>query len=203
YTGAWDPEPAAFARFARHLRWETGVALDVQPVDAGKLAPPGAPGTIAHLSGTAAWTPADAELTALRDFVSAGGTLIVEAVGPANAPFADSLQATILPRAFPGAKFDALPPGHPALGGTLAGMENLWPTRLRPYAAVRLGPDAAKNPPPIRVATVGKGRVVYLPLDTTSGLLGTSTWSIFGYESTTAQAMMKNLVIWYLQPAEK
>ncbi|MEZ0264651.1 MAG: DUF4159 domain-containing protein [Phycisphaerae bacterium] len=203
YAGAWDPEPAAFARFARHLRWETGVALDVQPVDAAKLEPPAAPGAIAHLSGTAAWTPADAELTALRAFVSAGGTLIVEAVGPASAPFADSLQATILPGAFPGAKFDALPPDHPVLRGALAGTEGVWPTRLRPYAAVRLGPDAPKNPPPIRVATVGKGRVVYLPLDTTSGLLGTNTWSIFGYESTTAQALMKNLILWYAQPAER
>ena len=76
-------------------------------------------------------------------------------------------------------------------------MEDVWPPRLRAYAALKLG----KTIPPIRMAAIGKGRVIYLPLDVTSGLLGSNTWPIFGYESAEAQALMKNIVLWSVENA--
>jgi hypothetical protein len=193
--GNWDPEPAAWPRFARKFQWDTSVALDVKPVDlleSAGLTPNRFP--VAHLTGVAAFNPTEGQLKVLRDYVTAGGTLIVEAMGDADAPFAGSLQGAILPRAFPGATFDALPNDHPVLKAAFRGAEDVWPPRLRPYAVARLGP---KTPiPPVRMAAVGKGRVIYLPLDATSGLLGTDTWPIFGYESGEAEALMKNVVLW-------
>ncbi len=203
YAGNWDPEPAAWPRFARHVQWETSIKLDVSPTDLAALKPvnpqpapvPAAAPAVAHLAGTTAFTPSDAELKALTDFVTSGGTLIAEGVGGAESTFADALQSTVLPKAFPGARFEPVAKDHPIVRSTFAGMEDVWSPRVRGYAAQKL----PKGVPPIRIATVGKGRVIYLPLDATSGLLGTNTWSILGYESTEAQALMKNILLWSLE----
>jgi hypothetical protein len=198
YAGNWNPEPGAWPRFARYLQWETSVAIDPVTTDLAALKPIGGgnPG-IAHLAGTAAFTPSDAELTALREFVTSGGTLIAEGVGGADSTFADALQGSILPKAFPDTRFEALPPTHPMLHATFLGTEDVWAPRLRGYAVQKLG----KTVPQIRSATVGKGRVIYLPLDVTSGLLGSNTWPILGYESNEAQALMKNIVLWNTEHA--
>jgi hypothetical protein len=135
----------------------------------------------------------------LRDYVSGGGVLITEAVGGADSPFADSLQSALLPKAFPDARFAPLAADDPMLHATFKGMEDEWPPRLRPYAAQKLG----KEVPAIRTAKVGKGRVIFLPLDTTTGLLGANTWAIFGYEPHEAQALMKNVVLWSLENAPR
>jgi hypothetical protein len=193
--GNWDPEPAAFDRFSRYAQWETSIAVEARPVEIAKLMDAKCP--IAHLTGTAAYAPSDAEMKALSDYVNAGGTLIVDSVGGADTPFSDAVQSTILPKTFPEARFEAVPPDHPMLHASFKGMEDVWPPRLRGYAALKLG----KTIPPIRMATVGKGRVIYLPLDTTSGLLGSNTWPIFGYESAEAQALMKNIVLWSVENA--
>jgi hypothetical protein len=194
YEGNWNPEPAAFDRFARYLQWDTSVTIKPTPVDlsaqASALTPQDYP--IAHLAGTGAFNPTDAQLKALHDYVAAGGTLICEGVGGADSTFADALQSTILPKAFPDAKFEALPPDHALLHAGFQGMEDVWPPRLRGYAAQKLG----KTIPPVRMAAVGKGRVLYLPLDALSGLLGSNTWSVFGYEPNESQALMKNIILW-------
>jgi hypothetical protein len=193
YNGNWDPEPAAWPRFGRYLQWETSVTVSPTPTDLAALRAGQSP--LAHLAGTSAYTPTEQELTALREYVNAGGTLIAEAMGAQDAPFADSLQGTILPRAFPGAKFEPLPPTHPMLHATVRGTEDVWPPRLRPPAVQKF----ADNPPPIRMATFGKGRVIYLPLDATSGLLGANTWSVFGYAAVEAQALMKNVILYLVE----
>jgi hypothetical protein len=194
YAGQWDPEPAAWPRFARYFQWETSIGLEPAAVELGGkdsgLDPAKYP--LAHLTGIAACHLSDAQIKALRDYVEGGGTLIVEAMGGANSPFADSLQGTILPKAFAEARFEALPTDHPMLRQSFKGMEDVWAPRLRPLAAQKFG----KTAPPIRMASVGKGRVIYLPLDATSGLLGTNSWPIFGYDPGEAMALMKNIVLW-------
>lgn len=203
YAGNWDPEPAAWARFERYMRWETSLAVEPEVTEFTDLNPrigsvlPSVP--IAHLCGTTAFKPSDAQLKGLRDYVTAGGVLIAEAVGGADSSFADSLQSTLLPKAFPDAKFEPLAANDPMLHATFKGMEDVWPPRLRPYAAQKLG----KENPAIRAANVGKGRVIYLPLDATTGLLGANTWPIFGYEPHEAQALMKNIVLWSLENAAR
>jgi hypothetical protein len=191
YPGNWDPEPAAWPRFARYLQWQTSVGLELKTVEVGpELVAANYP--IAHLCGTTAWTPTDAQLKQLHDYVEAGGTLITEAVGGASSGFADSLQGTILPKAFGDAKFEPLGENDPMLRATFEGMEDVWRPRLRGFAVQRLG----KTIPPLRAAKVGRGRVIYLPLDATTGLLGCGAWPTFGYEPGEATALMKNVVLW-------
>ena len=192
YDGNWNPEPMAFPRFARYFQWETSLGLDVKEVEIAKL---GQEFRFAHLAGTAPFNPTEAEIAVLKQFVEGGGTLICDPVGGSGSSFADTLQGTILPKAFPGAKFEALDARHPLLNATFEGMEDVYKTRMRAYAVQKLG----ATPPPIRVAAVGKGRVIYLPLDLTSGLLGTNTWSILGYAPTESQAILKNIILYTLE----
>ena len=63
---------------------------------------------------------------------------------------------------------------------------------MRPYATKVMGDEIA----PIRVATVGKGRVIHVPLDVTTGLLGSAEWGVAGYEPAAAQSLMKNVLLW-------
>jgi hypothetical protein len=42
----------------------------------------------------------------------------------------------------------------------------------------------------------GQGRIIILPLDLSSGLLGTDAWGIAGYQSDYALQLMKNIVLW-------
>ena len=68
----------------------------------------------------------------------------------------------------------------------------MWPLRVRPYVTRSVGEDV----PPVRVADVGGGRVIHLPLDVSNGLLGCAEWGVMGYEPSTAQALMKNVLLW-------
>jgi hypothetical protein len=97
-----------------------------------------------------------------------------------------------LPKAFPEARFEPLAETDPMLRASFDGMDDVWKPRLRGYAVQRLG----KTIPPVRSAKVGRGRVIYLPLDTTTGMLGCGAWPIFGYEPGEATALMKNIVLW-------
>jgi hypothetical protein len=80
-------------------------------------------------------------------------------------------------------------------------MQDLSAVKLRPYALERLGkePDAR-----VWLLRHGKGHVIFTPLDVTSGLLGTRTWGILGYEPDYAEALLRNVVLWTVngQPAE-
>ncbi len=78
YAGNWDPEPGGWRRLAAQMHNSRKIDLDVAPVglkgDLGKS-------KIAHLTGTTALRLSDEEKVALKAFLSAGGTLIVDAAG--------------------------------------------------------------------------------------------------------------------------
>ena len=63
---------------------------------------------------------------------------------------------------------------------------------LRPYAAHKLGKSAGR----FEGLTHGQGHVLFTSLDLTSGLLGTNTWGITGYQPDYAQSLLKNLLLW-------
>ena len=66
------------------------------------------------------------------------------------------------------------------------------PPLLRRYAKGVLKNDV----PPIDAIYAGKGTVLISRLDVTSGLLGTGTWGILGYDPAYAQSFMKNAIFW-------
>jgi len=189
YDGNWDPEPAAWYRFSRYLQWETGEAADIRPVQAKELSPSVA--TLASLTGTSAAQFTPGESAALRKYVEEGGVLLIDACGGENA-FTQTARDALLRGAFSGAQMLPLKPDHPLYKDLKPGLANPSPLRMRPFAIERLGQLA----PEVRLLKLGKGYIVFSALDLTSGLLGTNTWGIVGYDPASAQKFVRNLVLW-------
>jgi hypothetical protein len=154
---------------------------------------------VAHLIFPVGSKLSESDAAAIKAFVTGGGTLIVEspratspsAVLPKTAVRGDAL-GSALAEAFGAEMFEAVGQDHPLLNETAAGMAKLWPLKVRPYATKVMGEDIA----PIRIAIVGKGRVIHVPLDVTTGLLGSAEWGVAGYEPEASQALMKNVLLW-------
>ncbi|MGE5611263.1 MAG: DUF4159 domain-containing protein [Bacillota bacterium] len=185
YAGNWNPEPYAFERFSRYLRREADCGLNPHVVELRDLKV-GAQ-TIAHLTGNAAFTATDAEVEALRQYVEAGGVVLIDACGGSN-EFAQSAVA-VLNRAFPGQKLAGLDSKHRLFSEAAAGMEDLSRPLVRSYAS-------GKTSTQVQLLARGKGKVLFSSLDLTTGLLGTNTWGILGYQPAYAQKLVKNIVLW-------
>ena len=190
YAGAWDPEPYAWTRFARFYQWETQAGLDVRPVDLRRLTPADAP--LAVLTGTVRQDFTEEEAAAARAFVTAGGVLLVDSCG-GQASFDKSVRRTLLDVAFPGAPLAPLAAEHPLLVPARAHADDLRARLpLRPYAAEVLGTRDV----PLEGMRVGRGWVIVSKVDLTTGLLGTESWGVVGYQPAYAQAVVKNAVLW-------
>jgi len=145
----------------------------------------------AFLTGTVRQDFTPAEAAAARAYVEAGGVLVIDACG-GQEPFAKSVQTTLLPAAFPGIPIAPLPADHPVFLPSRPFADDLRQMPLRPFAKEQLGTPAV----PIEGLHAGKGWVLFSRLDLTTGLLGTQSWGILGYEPAHAQALVKNAVLW-------
>ncbi|HWE94821.1 MAG TPA: DUF4159 domain-containing protein [Tepidisphaeraceae bacterium] len=189
YAGAWDPEPAAWPRFATAWQTHNGSALEVNTINLADLRPGDAP--LAHLTGTAAQNFTDQEATALRVYVEAGGVVLIDPCGGSK-EFSDSVTGKLLSAAFPNAAPQDLPPGNGLLRGIPTMAADPTSPRLRPFAADRF--KAAL--PHVRMLSAGKGCVILSPLDITTGLLGTNTWPVLGYGPASSVRLAENAVLW-------
>jgi hypothetical protein len=191
YAGNWDPEPAAWQRYANWFQRQTGYRLDVQTEKLKDLKPGDA--ALAHLTGTAKTSFTAEEVAAVRSYVEAGGLLLVDMSG-GTGQFDQSISNSLLTPAFPAGFPNPLFPTHPALSAGAPGMEDLYHPRLRPFAIERLGHSGIF--PYYQAA--GKGHVIATNLDLTCGLLNADTWGIIGYDPAYAQALVKNVLFWAL-----
>ena len=73
-------------------------------------------------------------------------------------------------------------------------MEDLSRPRLRAYAVESVGAEGGL---PEEIA-VGRGHLLATRLDITTGLLGTQTWGIRGYDPDYSQRLVKNVILWTL-----
>jgi hypothetical protein len=188
YAGNWDPEPGAWPRFARFFRRETEVGLDVKPTALADLNPRAA--GFAHWTGTAAYTPSDAEIDAIRRYVTDGGVLLVEPTG-GGGDFYASAQAAIR-KAFPDAQPKLLSKMHPILTASGPAMEDLTKPRTRLFVRARGMGTGGR----IDALPAGRGMVILSPLDLTTGLLGSNVWGVLGFEKDYAMKLAKNMILW-------
>ncbi len=100
---------------------------------------------------------------------------------------------------FPGVNRHTLTSADPLLNAGADGMADLSKVRFRGFvAALRTSAQHAPSSfaaPPFMMS-VGKGHVLYAPIDLTCGLLGVNTWGIAGYEPDYAEAFVRNALIW-------
>jgi hypothetical protein len=189
YAGNWDPEPEAWHRFSRWFHLQTGYGLTITDVPITELKPESFP--IAQLTGTAKYDLTDAESAAIKAYVEAGGVLLVDLCGGTGS-FDQGMQTSLYFKVFGGATH-AISRSHPIFAGGADGMENLSKPLLRQYAMDKLGATQTGFPDEI---SAGKGHVIATSLDITSGLLGTTTWGIAGYEPNYSAALVKNIILW-------
>jgi hypothetical protein len=195
YPGNWDPEPEAWHRFSRWFHLNTGYALNVKTIAIKDLTPETAP--IAHLTGTARYDLTNDESAAIKKYVEAGGVLLVDLCG-GTGTFDQTLQSSLYFKVFAKTPSRVMSPLHPVLSGAAGnGMEDLSKPRLRQFAIDQLGPRAGLP----EEISAGKGHVIYTSLDLSSGLLGTNTWGILGYEPQYAHSLMKNVILWAIDGA--
>jgi hypothetical protein len=148
------------------------------------------PAAFAHWTGTDAYTPTFNQITALRNYVQAGGVLLVEPCG-GSGEFYESVRAA-LAKAFPESSPRLLSRAHPILTASGPGMDELATPQLRPYVKAKgIGTSGR-----LEIVSFGKGHVILNPLDLTEGLLAANTWGILGFEPNYAQQLTKNLVLW-------
>ncbi len=188
YNGNWDPEPAAWPRMSRLFLAQTSILADPTFVDLKNLQLETAP--LAHLTGTGKVNFSETEVKALRDYIDAGGVLLIDACGGSNA-FGPSAIAHLL---FPQSPLEDLPADHPILAGTGIGM-NPVKLQLRPRLADLVGTTTA----PLGYLSHGRGCIICSNYDLTTAMLGTNTYSVNGYEPETVSTLLQNLLLWIVE----
>jgi hypothetical protein len=189
YAGDWDPEPWAWTREARAFRRATSAALRPVPVDIEQLSTKVAP--LAHLTGTSPFALTDAQVAALKSYVDAGGVLLIDATGGAE-PVARSIRENVLARAFPGKEAAQIQTDHALLAGAGEGLVQIAKPAVRPLVLIQM----QQKFPRFAILESGRGAVIVSELDLTSGLLGTNTLGILGYDPAYAQQFVQNLILW-------
>ncbi|MDB5333243.1 MAG: Prenyltransferase and squalene oxidase repeat protein [Phycisphaerales bacterium] len=183
-----DPEAGAWVRQAAvmHNTQHVDVVPTMVKLGEGKLAGY----KVAHLTGTSKVILSAAQRTEIKDYVTKGGTLIIDAAGGAS-EFADSIEQEL--KTIFGA--DAAGLDKPlTLQDALYAEPKIEKVIYRPYARKTI--TGSTHDPRIRAITVG-GRVgvYYSREDITGGLVGQAVDGVLGYEPKTASQLMTNMVM--------
>jgi hypothetical protein len=180
-----DPEPAGWVRMnaIMHNRFRTDLQVDLVKPDA--LA---AGYQVADLTGIGKFTFAPAERAAIKQFVTAGGTLIVDVAG-GDVVFADAAENE-LDTIF-GGKTEALDETHVVYNVPGDKIEKVgW----RRYVGDRI-PD--KRRAQLRGMTVGGRTAVFFSReDLSEGIVGEPVDGVLGYDPATATDLMAAMLIY-------
>jgi hypothetical protein len=191
YNGNYNPEPASLPRFAKLFLNDTSVKLDVIDADPANLDPEKMP--LVHLTGVGAVPYDTMQLKAIHDYVSNGGILLIDPCG-ASPVFLKSMLLDFAPHAFPKSLFQDMQSDNPILAGKGAGMTPVT-LKLRPYRTELDGTTRQ----PIEYFNLGSGMVIFSTVDLTTGMLGTNTWGVNGYEPATVYDIMRNALLYSLE----
>jgi hypothetical protein len=191
YDGPWDPEPYGWTRLAAYLKNEAGTRLLVSTgvtLDSPELRE----FTVAHITGTTRFELTPAELRGLRQFLSAGGTLLADPAGGAP-EFIRALEEQV------GQAMSGEPHVLPTDSAVLTGAGVPGAVDLASVAYRRAARTAARgqNYPLLRAfLSARRPAVIYTPLDLSAGLLGTQAYDVRGYEPDSALRIMRNLLLY-------
>lgn len=192
YSGNWNPEPQAWPRFKALAARDYSAALHLPVVTPGQLSVNKMP--IAHLTGTGDLNFSAAEIAALRKYVRDGGLLFVDAAG-GNSTFTNSF-VRLVGAIFPSHPLQRIDPGSILCRGTYPGGVSIQHVAYRKFVRATIG--NMKRPHLVGVRWHGRWRIIFSRFDITSGLLGTNTWGISGYSPASAQAIMRDILLFSL-----
>jgi hypothetical protein len=176
-----DPEPLAYERFARLIGQEQAIKVEVAgPIEISELASGKA--KLAAMTGTGKLELDAAQKAALKGWLEAGGTLLVDAAG-GDEEFAKSAEAALL---------DICGQTAMKLVASSADIYSVKGFEIT-QASYRHEPAGA---PRLRTILIKDRMAVFFTRDDiTAGLIGVMCQTIKGYSPETAQALVRNLVI--------
>lgn len=188
YDGNWDPEPGGWKRLAAIMHNTNKVELTTENVKLEEGALKGK--KIAHMTGTTKFKFEDAQRKEIKDFVTNGGTLIIDAAG-GNGAFAESVESEMDAIFGADAKglSEALPQDSPLYKQDGKPIEIAW----RTYAKAQLGSLKGGRLKAMKIKD--RLAVIYSPEDLSVGLVGQPVDGIVGYEPKTASALMANALM--------
>ena len=187
-TATGIPNQAAGRRLSAIFHNTRGTQLDAEPVKlgSGKLADY----SIAHLTGTTKVIFSEAQRQELKQFVTKGGTLIIDAAG-GDAEFANSIEADL--RTIFGKDADAgLARPLPMDAAVFSAGAKIAEVGYRVYATRTLGNLKAARICGISVG--GRIGVFYSREDISGGLVGQNVDGIIGYNPASATQLMSNMI---------
>ncbi|HEY2587115.1 MAG TPA: DUF4159 domain-containing protein [Tepidisphaeraceae bacterium] len=179
-----DPEPAGWARMNAILHNHYGLDLTTDVVK------PEAVGghDVAHLTGTGRFTLTPAQRSALKQFVAAGGTVIVDAAG-GDVLFADSAENEL--RAIFNARPELLDETHLVFNYPGNRVDAVG---FRGYAADKV---VERRRAKLRGLSAGRRTAVFFSReDLSAGLVGEPVDGILGYDPATATALMEGMLLY-------
>lgn len=189
FNGRWDPEPGGWRQLKATMNNVDKIKLTTQTVELGKDSLKDF--KIAHLTGTDAFAFTEEQRKALKEFIDAGGLLVVDSCGGFG-EFDSSVQDE-LSRILPNEVAQIVEPlkgDHPIY--TTGSAEKLEP-KYRIFAQLKLGAEALK----FRIRGIkvkDKLAVIYSPDDLSVGLVGNEVDGIIGYEPEVASTLMRRII---------
>jgi hypothetical protein len=185
YDGNWDPEPGGWDRLAAIMHNQAKTDLKTQIFDLVDKPIPAC--TIAHLTGTTPFTPTASQEQQIKDFVQAGGTLVIDSAG-GSVEFSQSMEA-MLRKIYPGKPVDLLPPSDAVYTLGVPKGDILY----RHFAKSVLGSDRTPQLRAIRMN--GRCAVYYSRYDLSAGLVGEPVDGIIGYAPESATTIMSGMIL--------
>lgn len=189
YDGNWLPEPAAWKLLGNPMFNKTGVNLKTSDVELSALA--GTTEKLVHLAGTHAYTLKPGEKSAIKDYVTNGGTVLVETVGGIG-DFAGNLEKQLSDvfkaAAVPLGSSDALISGEGIAGGYDCSRVS-WRWRTVQTMAVGSRPRLAA------ILVNGRPAVLVSHEDISLGMMGLRHWHVMGYSPKSAREMATNIIL--------
>lgn len=144
---------------------------------------------VAAMTGTASVKFGADELAALRSYLLAGGTLLVDAGGGSKA-FAASIEAQ-LGGLLPGGSFEVIPSDHALYTKAGPAIE-----KVRYRKALRTTLAEPTNPRLRGVTHNGRLVIIFSPDDLTAGLVRYSRWELRGYEPLSSFELARNALLY-------
>jgi|GEM_PF-731689 len=189
HQGNADPEPGAWARFAKLAEAEFKTKMPLSTVKFTELDAKKTP--VAHITGTTGFTANEAEIAAAQKFIKDGGMFFIDAAG-GSGQFGSSALSFIR-SVYPSNALEPLPEDHPIINGKMPDGVDCSVVRWRNFARLKVrGVNTAQFE---GVKDGNRWTVIYSAHDVTSGLLGTNTWGIVGYNADWAENLARNVVL--------
>lgn len=189
HSGNFDPEPAANTQLANLVANNYDIKLQIaDELPAAKLT---SQDKIAFLTTTGDGELTDAETTAIRKWVEAGGTLWIDAAG--GSAEASAKANEFLAKIMPGSATVPLSSDDPIINAeSIGGNDNRY-VQFRKYLLLRTG--RGNTPRLMGVEVNDRIGVIISNEDITCGLAGLEHWMVFGYTPEFARRLVANNIL--------